>query len=778
MPSPTDYDKTHLRNITAICTRIDRIFKKAAEEAALIGVSVKDAPGDRIFSFDDYPQTRKQADRLVEALHSSLETAVVNGIRGAWALSNGKNDALVRRVFGTKADDMSEAQRRRYFSNNAQALEAFLARKAQGLGLSDRVWRYTDAFKSEIEMGIDLGLRSGQSAAAMARDLRQYLRHPDKLFRRVRDQHGLLQLSKAAKDFHPGRGVYRSSYMNARRLAATETNIAYRTADHLRWQQMDFVVGIEIVLSNNHTIRLQPGEKVSDLPGQMRADGTPKANAVRTLTDICDTLAGRYPKDFKFTGWHPHCRCHAVTILKTEEEMARDTRRILDGRQPLADSANTVTDTPEAFKGWVENNRDRIAASRSLPYFIRDNAKYTGIPTTQTRTPQTPLDSAAARHAKRTAAQIQDIKRRYWERFEPDYLTDEQKLANIEAYLQIEKDLGIKRGRPMSHEQANEQHGNPHYGESKGYGVNCQTCVVAYELRLRGFDVSALPNTAGSALEKLSRATHTAWQGIKKENIPVFARSVLDKHGRIKQLPIKWKEVSAAMSEPGRYHISWRWKRKRSGHIITAERLSDGRVRFYDPQNGKSGVFARYKPDIAGSVEVYRVDTLAPNANIVKEVLTKGEAKASAGTAAQGGTAGGITPANKAEWKALKKQAKRETKGYAPGIRYDKEHFYTHHYSMSAEDRQCLFAHCYTEDELEAVKQLPELLYKLGKPRYEPLNTRRPNIRKKIGKGVIHFVVYEFEINGKMFVFKTEAVKNKHGRFVIERPYSLKEKIK
>lgn len=75
--------------------------------------------------------------------------------------------------------------------------------------------------------------------------------------------------------------------------------------------------------------------------------------------------------------------------------------------------------------------------------------------------------------------QAQDIKRRYWERFEPDYLTDEQKLANIEAYLQIEKDLGIKRGRPMSHEQANKMHGNPHHGESKAYSVNCQTCVVA-----------------------------------------------------------------------------------------------------------------------------------------------------------------------------------------------------------------------------------------------------------------------------------------------------------
>jgi hypothetical protein len=424
MPMPqqnNNYDKKHLRNIAVICARIDRIFNKAAEEAALIGATIKDDLGDRIFSFSDYPQTRKQIDALTEELHASLETTIVNGIDGAWALSNGKNDDLVRRVFGRKADDLPEAQRRRYFNNNAQALEAFLARKTQGLGLSDRVWRYTTEFKNEIELGLDLGIRSGKSAAAMTRDLRQYLQHPDKLFRRVRDEHGLLKLSQAAKDFHPGRGVYRSSYMNARRLAATETNIAYRTADHLRWQKMDFVVGIEIVLSNNHTIRLQPGEKTSDLPGQMRADGTPKANAVRTLTDICDTLAGRYPKDFKFTGWHPHCRCHAVTILKTEEEMARDTKRILDGRQSSADSANAVTDTPEAFKNWVEDNRDRIANGHSLPYFIRDNAKYTGITAKQARASSTTLGIAAERHAKRTIADIKAIQDRWNERREPTY---------------------------------------------------------------------------------------------------------------------------------------------------------------------------------------------------------------------------------------------------------------------------------------------------------------------------------------------------------------------
>lgn len=352
MPKPTDYDKTHLRNMAAIGTRIDRIFKKAAEEAAKIGVSIKSPlPEDRIFSFDDYPATKKQIERLMTALQESMETAIVNGVRSSWTLSNNKNNALVSRIFGGRVGDLSKEQHRRYFSTNGAALDAFLQRKAQGLNLSDKVWRYAESFKREIELGLDLGIRTGESAAQMSRSLRQYLQHPDKLFRRVRDQHGNLKLSKAARDYHPGRGVYRSSYKNARRLACTETNMAYRTSDHLRWQQMEFVVGIEIKLSNNHTL-----------------NGVP-------LTDICDTLAGRYPKDFKFVGWHPHCRCHVVTVLKTDDEMAEDTQRILAGEQPKKGSVNTVRDVPDAFKGWVEEHANRIEMSGNLPYFLKDNRK-------------------------------------------------------------------------------------------------------------------------------------------------------------------------------------------------------------------------------------------------------------------------------------------------------------------------------------------------------------------------------------------------------------------
>lgn len=347
MVKTNKYDSQHWRNQSVYEKRIDEIYRTAAKEAAALGVSIKDFNPDRLFSFSDYPNTRKKIEKLLNDLQSGVTAVIVNGIRSEWTLANNKNDELARQVFGDSVGKLTKELERRYFSTNGAAREAFIKRKTDGLGLSDRVWKYTNQFKEEIELGLDLGIRSGRSADELSRDLRSYLQHPDKLFRRVRNKHGQLVLSQRARAYHPGRGVYRSSYKNARRLAATETNIAYRTADYERWQQLDFVVGIEIKLSNNHP---EP--------------------------DICDDLKGRYPKDFKFTGWHPHCRCHVETVLKTPDELIADNRRIMEGGKPTETSVNTVADVPQAFTDWVEANRERMTAAKSLPYFIRDNSKY------------------------------------------------------------------------------------------------------------------------------------------------------------------------------------------------------------------------------------------------------------------------------------------------------------------------------------------------------------------------------------------------------------------
>ena len=347
----TEYTRIHNRHLDKYQRQIAAVYKAAAQDAARIGIRF-DAPSGKIFSFKDYPGANRQIKSLLKRMSKDIRAIVQGGIDAEWQLANDKLDDTVALALGF---NLTGEQMRRYYNTNAEALAAFRQRKASGMTLSERVWNLTEQFKSELELALDGGIRDGLSADEVSRQIRQYLNNPDKLFRRVRDEHGVLQLSRRAAAFHPGQGVYRSSYKNARRLAGTETNIAYRLADHLRLQQLDFVVGIKVVLSNNHTTTNSKGETVE-------------------LHDICDELAGNYPKTFLFTGWHPNCRCHTETILLTAEERKMRRQGIYKPRR----NPRYVATPPENFTTWVQDNASRIAAAQqrdTLPYFVRDNIK-------------------------------------------------------------------------------------------------------------------------------------------------------------------------------------------------------------------------------------------------------------------------------------------------------------------------------------------------------------------------------------------------------------------
>lgn len=395
MPKKLTYEQKHLRNLLRLEKRIDKLFQEAAARVAHLSESVEGFSADDVFTFDKYPYLRNRADKLVAELNNAVETTIFDGVRLEWDLANEKNDALARSVLGSAVEHLDGTTRRRYFATNAGACEAFLARRERGLNLSERVWNLSKQFKEEMEMGLDLGLRDGISAVEMSRTLRRYLQNPTALFRRVRDEHGILHLSQRAAAYHPGRGVYRSAYKNARRLTATEVNIAYRTADHLRMQDLDFVVGVEIQLSENHTC--------------LGADGKP-----HRFHDICDDLKGKYPKTFKFTGWHPHCRCYATPILKTEEEFDADTHRILQGEEPTEGSENAVDELPDEFKAWAKENEPRLEAAKArgtLPYFVRDNDAL--IDGAFAPKKKTLLEIAEERHAKRTKEEEDEIRQRW-----------------------------------------------------------------------------------------------------------------------------------------------------------------------------------------------------------------------------------------------------------------------------------------------------------------------------------------------------------------------------
>lgn len=558
------YDKQHLRNLTAYERQVDAIYKAAIKEAAAIGLSIRDLDPSRLFSFDEYPITRKRINSLLESLKSGLSAVIVNGVSSEWTLANNKNNELCRQVFGDNVGKLSNAQYRRYFKNNEETRDAFLARKVQGLNLSDRVWKYTNQFKEEIELGLDIGLRSGQAAERLQKDLQLYLQHPDMLFRRVRDEHGQLQLSKRAAAYHPGRGVYRSSYKNARRLAATETNIAYRTADFTRWQDLDFVVGIRVVKSNNHP--------VPDICDDLSADLGSKAIKGR----------GCYPKDFKFTGWHPHCRCHAETILKTEDEMNRDNARLLRGEEPLKESENTVTGVPQEFTSWLKQNEERAKRSTSVPYFISDNEKYLPKGYKNLYAMKTPYETyaeyeASMRYNKKHADFTNEV------------------LKNIRD---LDQALPVMQGKIMNFTEADRGHANPHFPETnskeEGYQDNCQTCTMAYELRRRGFPVEAVPNPIVNGYTKMRNFSQfCARNGVEWTDRYLTADGKAANYTWSHSLSedtvtAKNAFIEAQTAAQGRYEVYCAWKTG-NAHVFIVERQKNGELLWFDPQTARRG---------------------------------------------------------------------------------------------------------------------------------------------------------------------------------------------
>ncbi|MEG2099745.1 MAG: hypothetical protein RRY42_07545 [Mucinivorans sp.] len=332
---------THFARIERYAFLVDAIYRQATAEALKVVATVNYDPS-KPFRFSDYPQTKARIDKIQRELTESVQTIVVNGVTAEWDESNMKNDQLVRSVIGIKAGEAVGTRFERYFNNNSEALHSFVSRKDRGMNLSTKVWNLSKQYKADLELALSIGLSDGRSAAELSRDVRQYLREPARLFRRVM-QDDRLRLSRAAKAYHPGAGQYRSSYKNAMRLTRTEINMAYRTADCTRWGQMDFVVGYEVKRSG----RAYPCK-------------------------VCEALAGKYPKSFVWTGWHPQCRCYVIPILKTDDEFwAWDGR----GEAPT-ESVNTVRDLPQGFRNYVAKNDKGIkeAVKRgTAPYWVRDN---------------------------------------------------------------------------------------------------------------------------------------------------------------------------------------------------------------------------------------------------------------------------------------------------------------------------------------------------------------------------------------------------------------------
>lgn len=367
-------DRKHILRLAAQQEDIKRIFDRFAREAGaqLERWTPKAAPGV-IHPSDVWLHNRvaeKRIEKLLDQLHTDLVANIDANTRAAWEDSNRKVDEMIRDFI---ADiPLSETFRRGMFTRNAEGLRAFMQRKHAGMNLSDRIWSVVEGARENMEFYLASGIAEGRPATLLSQDIRYILKEPDKRFRRVRNADGKLVMSQPMKDYHPGRGVYRSSYMNALRVGATETNIAYHESDHQRWQSLDFVLGVKVERS---------GTSAKPCP-------------------VCDAMKGTYPKGFKFLPWHPFCICHATPVMLSGQEL---TDYLVTGRMP---AGRVLRDMPASALEYVEQHpsyRTSYSYLHNVPFFDKEaaaNVSGGGAPAKPSR-------------PEKTAWQKEDIQRRW-----------------------------------------------------------------------------------------------------------------------------------------------------------------------------------------------------------------------------------------------------------------------------------------------------------------------------------------------------------------------------
>lgn len=557
------YDKRHNQNLVALAKKIEEIYRNGQIRISMIGANGKLDERDW-FLFENDKAMQKRADAVLKQMHDDIINATNLAQDKSVSISVEKSTAMA-----LYANWLDEAKKTGISQRAFDALEAFQHRKVDGMNLSDRVWNLTDQFKQEMELGLQCGIADGVPATEMAREMRSYLNEPNKLFRRVRDEFGVLRLSKAMMAYHPGPGIYRSSYKNALRMTRTETNIAYRSADYDNWKEFDFVTGIKVQTSqSNHEVG-----------------------------DICDELAGVYPKTFKFTGWHPQCRCHAIPLMKTREEMAKDDERILDGKEPLP-SKNEVKELPKNFKDWVADNKERIEKADAMgktPYFINDNRAMLNIKSRNSL--NNGNLSNEGRNGKNKA------KNAFVKNKSNDVVFSAEQIKNN---IELENALGIKKGDPMAMDKATSSIINDIKSNN-----NCQCCVVAYEMRRRGFDVKALDlevrNPSHPSM-RLSSDSSIIWE--KADGGKPQVNTVKELSGKALEKEIK----------NGRYTVEWDYD-ENVGHIIVAERVGK-EVLFYDPQRNDF-ININFEKIMNKSLKVCRIDRLLIDTSIIASIVKK-----------------------------------------------------------------------------------------------------------------------------------------------------------
>lgn len=188
----------------------------------------------------------------------------------------------------------------------------------------------------------------------------------------------------------------------------------------------------------------------------------------------------------------------------------------------------------------------------------------------------------------------------------------------------------VEKGREMTFTEADSGNVNSNFDECEGFQCNCQTCVVVFEARLRGWNIEAMPFKDDSNADELSINTNLAWidsAGNHPEYIYDTTANSVDS---------VYKFIDETVKPGERYTLEGMWKGLfNCGHIISVFREKTGNLVFYDPQVNKIYNERSFKEDILSNmqkgitpdsnIKLLRIDNLAIDKNFMDPLVRRSE---------------------------------------------------------------------------------------------------------------------------------------------------------
>ena len=161
----------------------------------------------------------------------------------------------------------------------------------------------------------------------------------------------------------------------------------------------------------------------------------------------------------------------------------------------------------------------------------------------------------------------------------------------IQKLMYPDEIAGVKRGKPKTFEQMMQMGVNPKYMSEEDtdgeYSKNCQLCVIAAELIIRGYDVEAV-GASNPISKELRPSNVTVYLDpmTGKSCVPdiiltneISCYDYLDKNVKVGQ---RYELSFNTPTESG--NSDYDKEHENDGHVVIITRDEDGKLKYYDPQ--------------------------------------------------------------------------------------------------------------------------------------------------------------------------------------------------